>query len=113
VIGGAPWPPPRTAASPTRCGPAGTTTSGAAATAAAQDLRARLTAEQRLGAEIADLRHDRGLSQSALAERAAVQQADISRIERGFGNPTRDTLVRLADALGARLTLEPRADRTR
>jgi ribosome-binding protein aMBF1 (putative translation factor) len=85
----------------------------AAATAAAQDLRARLTAEQRLGAEIADLRHDRGLSQSALAERAAVQQADISRIERGFGNPTRDTLVRLADALGARLTLEPRADRTR
>ncbi|QZN85750.1 helix-turn-helix domain-containing protein [Cellulomonas sp. C5510] len=78
-----------------------------AAPRAGEELRTRLGAEQRLGAE---LRHARGLSQSALAERASVQQADVSRIERGLGNPTRDTLVRLADALGARLTLEPRAD---
>ena len=84
----------------------------AAAAAVAEDLRAQLTAEERLGAEIADLRRVRGLSQSALASRAAVQQADISRIERGLGNPTRDTLVRLAGALDARLTLEVRTDRT-
>lgn len=76
-----------------------------AATRVAADLRGQLAAEERLGVEIADLRRSRGLSQAALAERAAVQQADISRIERGLGNPTRDTLVRLADALGARLTL--------
>lgn len=82
----------------------------AASERAAGSLREQLAAEARLGAEIADLRRARGLSQSALAERAAVQQADISRIERGLGNPTRDTLVRLADALGARLTLAPGAD---
>lgn len=80
-----------------------------AAARVGEELRGRLAAEERLGAELAELRHARGLSQSALAERASVQQADISRIERGLGNPTRDTLVRLADALGARLTLEPRA----
>lgn len=76
----------------------------------AAGLRAQLAAEELLGAEIAHLRRTHGLSQAALAARASVQQADISRIERGLGNPTRDTLVRLAAALGARLTLERRAD---
>lgn len=74
------------------------------------DLRSQLAAEERLGAEIARLRRALGLSQASLAARASVQQADISRIERGLGNPTRDTLVRLADALDARLTFAPRSD---
>ncbi|WP_282948319.1 helix-turn-helix domain-containing protein [Cellulomonas endometrii] len=69
------------------------------------DLRARLAADERLGQDIAALRRENHLSQAQLAQRASVQQADISRIERGLGNPTRDTLVRLASALGGRLTV--------
>jgi ribosome-binding protein aMBF1 (putative translation factor) len=71
------------------------------------EIRSRLAADERLGREIALLRRANRLSQTALAARAGVQQADISRIERGLGNPTRDTLTRLAVALGARLAVVP------
>jgi transcriptional regulator with XRE-family HTH domain len=47
----------------------------------------------------------RGLSQRELSERSGVRQADISRIERGAGNPTEATLQRLASALEKRLEL--------
>ena len=47
------------------------------------------------------------LTQAELSARAFVQQAEISRIERGLGNPTRDTLLRLALAMGTRLVLIP------
>lgn len=70
-----------------------------------------LSAQARLGAEFAALRKHQHLSQNALAERATVQQADISRIERGLGNPTRETLTRIATALDARLTVRPREER--
>ena len=36
-----------------------------------------------------------------------IQQAEISRIERGVGNPTAATLLRLAEALEQRLALVP------
>jgi ribosome-binding protein aMBF1 (putative translation factor) len=78
-----------------------------AARAVAVEIRSRLAADERLGDELARLRRAHQLSQTALAARAGVQQADISRIERGLGNPTRDTLTRLAVALGARLAVVP------
>lgn len=53
------------------------------------------------------LRVMRGLGQSELARRAGVQQAQVSQIERGAGNPTRKTLEALAAALDARLMLVP------
>jgi transcriptional regulator with XRE-family HTH domain len=40
-----------------------------------------------------------------LSEQSGVRQADISRIERGAGNPTEATLQRLASALEKRLEL--------
>jgi transcriptional regulator with XRE-family HTH domain len=60
-----------------------------------------------LGAELAAARSRHQLSQQALQERAGVQQAEISRIERGVGNPTAATLLRLAGALGHKLTPVP------
>lgn len=59
----------------------------------------------RLGGQISVLRKRRGLTQEQLAERTGIDQAEISRIERGAGNPTEDTLARIAQALGAELAL--------
>ena len=47
------------------------------------------------------LRRRRGISQRQLSALSGVQQADISRIERGETQPTTVTARRLADALGA------------
>jgi DNA-binding XRE family transcriptional regulator len=47
------------------------------------------------------LRRRRGITQRELSELSGVQQADISRIERGETQPTTVTARRLADALGA------------
>jgi ribosome-binding protein aMBF1 (putative translation factor) len=47
------------------------------------------------------LRRRRGITQRRLSELSGIQQADISRIERGETQPTTVTARRLADALGA------------
>ena len=46
-----------------------------------------------------------GLSQSELAARTGIDQADISRIERGLANPSVSTLKRLASGLDSRLNI--------
>ncbi|UFS58433.1 helix-turn-helix domain-containing protein [Subtercola endophyticus] len=69
------------------------------------EFSARVSEQVELGAEIASARKALSLSQAALSELCGIQQAEISRIERGVGNPTAATLLRLADALGQRLTL--------
>lgn len=75
-------------------------------------LGSQLNAEREeqiaFGRRIADALESAQLSQPQLATRSGVQQADISRIERGLGNPTRDTLLKLADALEMRLVLQPK-----
>lgn len=58
-----------------------------------------------LGAKLAHMRVQRRLSQLALSLASGAQQAEISRIENGRGNPTLATLERLATVLGARLDL--------
>jgi XRE family transcriptional regulator, regulator of sulfur utilization len=58
-----------------------------------------------LGLEFRDARVAHGLTQVELAHLSGIPQADISRIERGAGNPTETTLQRLAAALGCRMTL--------
>lgn len=63
------------------------------------------------GGQIAMLRKRRKLTQPALAKRSGVEQADISRIERGLGNPTEETLTRVAHALGARIAFVDKKDR--
>jgi ribosome-binding protein aMBF1 (putative translation factor) len=77
----------------------------AAESAGQAELRRRFEAAIELGLQFRDARVARGLSQRELSERSGVRQADISRIERGAGNPTEATLQRLASALEKRLEL--------
>jgi len=68
--------------------------------------RAQLDAQMRrfdLAGQLLSLRLDVGLTQHQLAERSGISQADISRCERGVGNPTRATLDALTTALDAHL----------
>lgn len=59
-----------------------------------------LGAQLRLAADLFGRRRQLGLSQAALSRRCGVPQADISRIERGLGNPTMSTVGKLVSALG-------------
>lgn len=45
------------------------------------------------------LREKRGLTQDELARLARIDQAQISRLERGFGRPTPEAVLRIAEAL--------------
>jgi DNA-binding XRE family transcriptional regulator len=64
------------------------------------ELRA-LDRQFHIAGQLLALRHRRGLTQRRLSELSGIQQADISRIERGDTQPTSITAKRLADALGA------------
>jgi ribosome-binding protein aMBF1 (putative translation factor) len=57
-----------------------------------------------LGDQLAATRKAAHLTQEQLAERSGVPQPEISRIEHGQGNPTKDTLAKLGDALGLMLS---------
>lgn len=56
---------------------------------------------------VAPARKASGLTQVKLASAASVDQAEISRIERGHANATVATLARIAAATGARVDLVP------
>ena len=45
------------------------------------------------------------MTQKQLAAVSGIDQADISKIERGLANPSLNTLDRLADALGKTLVI--------
>lgn len=49
---------------------------------------------------IKEICREKGINLSVLAENIGTSQASISRIITGKGNPTVDTLERIADALG-------------
>ncbi|WP_251978693.1 helix-turn-helix domain-containing protein [Salinicola avicenniae] len=59
------------------------------------EIAARLS----LGQHLQGLRQERGLSLSQLAGRAGIAKSNLSRLEQGQGNPTLDTLWRLAREL--------------
>ena len=50
-------------------------------------------------------RHEAGLTQKELAEKTGLQQANISRIENGNGNPSIATLNRIAQGMGKKLII--------
>lgn len=75
--------------------------------AASEQFTTEMDERARLGAELAEARKAQSLTQEALSALSGIQQAEISRIERGAGNPTAATLLRLADALGQRVALVP------
>lgn len=47
-----------------------------------------------------------GISQTELSAKSGIDQSDISKLERGIGNPSVGTLNRLADALGMELCIK-------
>lgn len=53
-----------------------------------------------VGQAIAEAREEKGMSQRDLSYASGVMQADISRIEKGKGNPTLTTLQKIAKSLG-------------
>jgi len=53
-----------------------------------------------------DARKSSGLTQKQLADRTGIAQGDISKLEKGSGNPSLRTLQRLAEAMDMRLRIE-------
>lgn len=53
-----------------------------------------------MGLRIKELRRSKEMSQEALSERMGISAKYLSSIERGRENPTLDTLINLAQALG-------------
>lgn len=51
-------------------------------------------------------REENGFTQTQLAEATGINQANISRLENGTGNPSLQTLKRLAAGMGMKLKLE-------
>lgn len=72
---------------------------------------ASLTADEneeitsQLAAKIVARRHELGLTQAQLAERAGLKQAAIARLERSGVIPRIDTLHTVAQAMGLKLDL--------
>lgn len=58
------------------------------------------------GMAVMNARAERGISQTKLSELTGIDQADVSRIERGIANPSIATLGRIAKALDARVSIE-------
>lgn len=65
--------------------------------------------ETSFNVEIADMlsstRASVGISQAELSKRTGIDQSDISKFERGIGNPSINTLNRLASALNKMLVI--------
>jgi transcriptional regulator with XRE-family HTH domain len=55
---------------------------------------------RKLGEKVREIRHERGLTQEALAESLDLSVAYVSLIERGGRNPPYTTVVDIAHALG-------------
>lgn len=66
----------------------------------APDINHLLAYQLSLAREQADV------TQKELAEKTGIYQADISKLERGLGNPSLATLKRLADGLGMELRID-------
>jgi DNA-binding XRE family transcriptional regulator len=77
------------------------------AAAAAADLQEAYEHAFGLGEAIAARRAELHLSQTQLAAATGVPQADISRIERGKGNPTMVTVGKILDELKLKLQVQP------
>lgn len=60
-----------------------------------------------LASQLLQLRKQMGVTQKQLATASGINQAEISRIERGEINPTVLTLARLLRPLGSRLSIAP------
>ncbi len=62
--------------------------------------------EMAIAQAVIDARVATGMTQQQLAEATGIAQGDISKLERGSGNPSVRTLWRLAAGMGKRLKIE-------
>ena len=60
---------------------------------------------KKIGIALFNARIEAWMSQKQLAEKSGINQADISRIEKGSGNPTLKKIVTLFNALGKSLEI--------
>lgn len=74
---------------------------------AAAVFSAEVAAHRALGEALVAARENAHLTQNELEAISSVQQPVISRIERGLGNPTVDTLFKLTSALNVDITFVP------
>ena len=61
---------------------------------------------QQIGFLLAKTRDEMNVTQSELAKKSHIDQGDISRIERGVGNPTVAKINKLFNALGKSVSLK-------
>ena len=54
---------------------------------------------------LTEARKEAGMTQQQLAEKSGVHQVNISRIENGTGNPSVETLQKLAKGMGKKLII--------
>ena len=66
----------------------------------------RIQPELQIMRAIIDARSRMNITQSELAERTGINQADISKIENGTRNPSVRLLQRLAEGMGMTLKIE-------
>jgi transcriptional regulator with XRE-family HTH domain len=71
---------------------------GADASENVQPMRRSERPQPALGKAVRQLREKRGMTQEAVAQAAGITTATLSLIERGQGNPTWDTLKKIAGA---------------
>ena len=62
-----------------------------------------VSTERAVAASLARAREYAKLTQRQLAEKTGIHQGDISKLERGIGNPSLSTLKRLADGMDMEL----------
>ena len=64
-----------------------------------------LDGEFQLIRALTEARKEVGMTQQQLAEKSGVHQVNISRIENGTGNPSVETLQKLAKGMGKKLII--------
>ena len=60
---------------------------------------------QQIGFLLAKTRDEMNITQTELAKKSHIDQGDISKIERGLGNPTIAKINKLFKALGKSITV--------
>jgi len=66
--------------------------------------REPISANEKIGMLLLLTREEAGITQTELAKQSGINQADISRIERGVGNPTLAKIERLFAALNKQVS---------
>lgn len=63
------------------------------------------TVNQKIGVLLTKVREEQNMTQTELAKKSHIDQGDISKIEKGLGNPTIAKLNKIFKALGKTITL--------